>query len=198
MWWLVDQIVAHATSIGMVVALVWIGVGAIFASLIVLMRTSWGQQQPLRKCIVLSLMAHLLIAAYATTIHVMTPLTPGDGTLVRIGSIEGVGGMPAPRAGLPDGSPWVEERQPPENADVSDFLAEVEAIEAAAKQQIAEQAAVEKLLAAQAATPVEAADDPKPDETPTDPKQTDKIAADAAPAADTASPTPPIDPAANE
>jgi len=196
MWWLVDRIVAHATSIGMVVALVWIGVGAIFASLIVLMRTSWGQQQPLRKCIVLSLMAHLLIAAYATTIHVMTPLTPGDGSLVRIGSIEGVGGMAAPRAGLPDGSPWVEEQQPPENADTPDFLAEVAAIEAAAQEQAEEQAVLDKVLAAQTAAPVDPVADPKPDETPVEPKQLDKIAADATPAPNSTQPTVPVDPAA--
>lgn len=183
MWWLVDRIVAHVANVGMVVALVWIGVGAIFASLIVLMRTSWGQQQPLRKCIVLSLMAHLLIAAYATTVHVMTPYSPGDGSMVRIGSIEGVGGMPAPRAGLPEGSALVEEREPPENADATDFMAEIAAIEAAA----AEQAEIDKMLAAQEASKIDPVEEPRPEdpssnETPNEPKPPDNIAADTAPA----------------
>ncbi|HEY2839568.1 MAG TPA: squalene--hopene cyclase [Pirellulales bacterium] len=190
MWALVDRIVAHATSIGMVVALVWIGVALIFISLIVLMRTSWGHQQPLRKCIVLSLMAHLLIAAYATTVHVMTPPSPGDGTMIRIGSIEGVGGMPAPRAGLPDGSPWVEERQPTES-DAPDFLAEVAAIDAA----VEEQAAVEKMLAAQPAPlvePVEAAKEtePAPSETSAKPEPPEKIAETSPPAPDSTPPAP--------
>jgi len=165
MWVFVDQIVAQAASVSLVVGLVWLGVGVIFASLIVLMRTSWGQQQPLRKCIVLSFMAHLLIVAYATTIHVMSPATPGDGTLIRIGSIEGLGGIPAPRAGLPDGSATVEERQSEPDDEVPDFFAEMAEIEAAAE----EHAAMEKYLASQQPPAVEAANDSSEDP-PSDPE----------------------------
>ncbi len=52
--------------------LLWFGIAALIVALIVLMRTSWGQSQPLRKCAVLSLLAHLLLAAYATTVEIVT------------------------------------------------------------------------------------------------------------------------------
>ena len=49
----------------------WLGLTLLIIALIVLMRTRWGQSQPLGKCAVLSLAAHLLLAIYATTVQIV-------------------------------------------------------------------------------------------------------------------------------
>ncbi|MFV1967214.1 MAG: prenyltransferase/squalene oxidase repeat-containing protein [Pirellulaceae bacterium] len=43
----------------------WLGLGILTISLLVLMRTRWGQAKPLSKCIVLSVFAHILFITYA-------------------------------------------------------------------------------------------------------------------------------------
>jgi hypothetical protein len=50
----------------------WLGLTLLIIALIVLMRTRWGQSRPLGKCAVLSLVAHLLLAIYATTVQIVT------------------------------------------------------------------------------------------------------------------------------
>src|SRR5215813_4289501 len=50
----------------------WIGLAFLIVALIVMIRTSWGQSHPLRKCAALSLLAHLLLLCYATSIHIVT------------------------------------------------------------------------------------------------------------------------------
>ena len=51
---------------------VWIGLAFLIITLIVMICTSWGQSQPLRKCAALSLLAHLLLAVYATSVEIVT------------------------------------------------------------------------------------------------------------------------------
>ena len=43
----------------------WVGLAILTLALLVLMRTRWGQAQPLSKCVVLSVFAHILFIAYA-------------------------------------------------------------------------------------------------------------------------------------
>ncbi|HZZ72296.1 MAG TPA: hypothetical protein VFE24_08580 [Pirellulales bacterium] len=62
--------------------ILWLGLIVLIVGLIALMRTHWGQSNPLRKCAVLSLLVHLLLAAYATTVEIVTTVSagpPGDG-----------------------------------------------------------------------------------------------------------------------
>jgi hypothetical protein len=56
-----------------VMAVFWLGLVLFTAALAVLMYTRWGQYRPLRKCMGLSLLAHLMLASYATTIHIAGP-----------------------------------------------------------------------------------------------------------------------------
>src|ERR1700735_4291653 len=51
--------------------IVWSGLVALTLALLVLMRTRWGQSHPLRQCIVLSLVAHLLLGIYTTTVDIV-------------------------------------------------------------------------------------------------------------------------------
>ncbi len=52
--------------------LLWMGLAALIITLGVMIRTSWGQSHPLRKCAGLSLLAHLLLLCYATTVEIVT------------------------------------------------------------------------------------------------------------------------------
>ncbi len=67
-----DRLLDHLTGVDLLVGLVWLGLAALTVTLLLLMRTRWGQARPLRKCTVLSLLAHLLLAVYATTVHIVT------------------------------------------------------------------------------------------------------------------------------
>ena len=52
--------------------ILWAGLTALTIALLILMRTQWGQSRPLRKCTVLSLLAHALLACFATTVKIVS------------------------------------------------------------------------------------------------------------------------------
>ena len=62
---------------------IWIGVAILMVALLILMRTRWGQSQPLAKCVVLSVFAHLLLFLYAhgTRMIFNGPMPPGNDTI---------------------------------------------------------------------------------------------------------------------
>ncbi len=66
------ELLAFALTAQVIRWMVWAGLVALTGSLLVLVRSAWGQAEPLRKCIVLSLVAHCLIAIYATTVNIIT------------------------------------------------------------------------------------------------------------------------------
>lgn len=76
-----SNVVAFATSAGLWSAL-WLGLAVITAFLLLLMRTRWGQSNPLRKCAVLSLLVHVLIGMYATSVQIITAAGPSFGEAV--------------------------------------------------------------------------------------------------------------------
>ena len=52
--------------------LLWLGLATLIVTLTVLICTSWGHLHRLRKCAGLSLLAHLLLFGYATTVQIVT------------------------------------------------------------------------------------------------------------------------------
>ena len=56
--------------------IVWLGLAVLIVGLIVLTRTNWGQSHPLQKCAAMSLLVHLLLAAYATTVDIVAAGSP--------------------------------------------------------------------------------------------------------------------------
>lgn len=80
---LLQSAAAFLTSTELFLGVLWAGLAAVSVTLLVLIRTRWGQSQPLRKCFLLSLMAHLLLAGYATTVQVCStgPATSGEPTM---------------------------------------------------------------------------------------------------------------------
>jgi hypothetical protein len=75
----------------------WIGLAFLIVALIVMIRTSWGQSHPLRKCAALSLLVHLLLACYATTIQIVSATGGGHRGGVNLLFIDGYA------EGAPDG-----------------------------------------------------------------------------------------------
>lgn len=55
---------------------IWVGVAILTIALLILMRTRWGQVQPLSKCVVLSVFAHLLLILFAYTTKLLEPVAP--------------------------------------------------------------------------------------------------------------------------
>ena len=67
------HLLKYFTDAEPMVAVFWFGLMLFTLGLAILMYTRWGQYKPLRKCMGLSLLAHLMLACYATTIHIATP-----------------------------------------------------------------------------------------------------------------------------
>ncbi len=87
--WRLDRVLEVLTSMELVVGLLWGGLAVLTVTMLVLMRTRWGQQQPLRKCVVLSLLAHMLLAGYATTVQIVAGYTPEEEPGIRVSFVEG-------------------------------------------------------------------------------------------------------------
>lgn len=69
----------------------WLGLAVLTVGLAILMRTRWGQSQPLSKCLALSLLAHLLMAGYGTTVQIVHQTLEATGSrAVRITHVDGV------------------------------------------------------------------------------------------------------------
>ncbi len=67
----------------------WIGVGLLTLSAIALMFTRWGKKSPLRKCFVISLLAHLNLLGYAWTVQIVAHgIEQRFGESVRISMVE--------------------------------------------------------------------------------------------------------------
>ena len=84
-----DRLLEILTGTELVVGLLWAGLAAFTITVLVLMRTKWGQSQPLRKCLVLSVLAHLLLMGYATTVQIVTSSPSSREPEMRVSFVEG-------------------------------------------------------------------------------------------------------------
>ena len=76
------------------------GLGVLVISLLLMLYTRWGQHRALQKCLVLSLWAHILLAAYSTTISLLPPRMPAREEIIDVSFDDG----PGTRPGRPFGS----------------------------------------------------------------------------------------------
>ncbi|MCE5269024.1 MAG: hypothetical protein LLG00_14200 [Planctomycetaceae bacterium] len=106
-----NRLLELLTNIQPMLAMFWLGLALFSAGLAVLLYTRWGQYKPLRKCMALSLLAHLLLATYATTVQIVTPTPPAPAVVqlalcdVPGDASRGAGGQPASTAD-PHDQPW--------------------------------------------------------------------------------------------
>lgn len=78
--------------------ILWSGLVALTLALTFLLYTRWGQYQLIRKCLILSVLAHLLFAVYSSTVTVVVVLTEGElpETPVRVGRVVRTESVDAP------------------------------------------------------------------------------------------------------
>jgi hypothetical protein len=69
-----NRLLAISARIEPVMALLWLGLAVFTVAVAILMYSRWGQSRPLRKCMALSLLAHLLLAGYSTTVQIIAPM----------------------------------------------------------------------------------------------------------------------------
>jgi len=100
-----DRIVELLTSTELIIGLLWAGLAVFTITLIVLMLTRWGQSRALFKCLVLSLLAHLLLAGYATTVRIVANAAPEQEPGLAVGFVE-VGDSPEPEPVAAEAQPW--------------------------------------------------------------------------------------------
>jgi hypothetical protein len=99
------------TSIKLLMAMLWLGLAIFTIGLAILMYTRWGQYKPLRKCMVMSVLAHLLLAGYATTVEIMTPTVPPPQPTIQLTLGDGpdakaAPGGAGPKLALAKDQPW--------------------------------------------------------------------------------------------
>lgn len=72
-----DRFVAWLAQTPPIWIVVWVGLALLTLALCVLTLTRWGQSRPLRKCAILSLLAHGLLICFATAIKIVHSATEG-------------------------------------------------------------------------------------------------------------------------
>ena len=83
-----DRLLDFLTSMEFVVGLLWVGLAVFTVAVLVLMRTRWGQSRSLRKCMVLSVLAHLLLAGYATTVQIVSATPLSEEPVLKVSFVE--------------------------------------------------------------------------------------------------------------
>ncbi len=102
-----DHMLDFLTSTELFLGLLWAGLAALSITLLVLTRTRWGQSRPLRKCLLLSLLAHLLLAGYATTVQICSVGSqPEDESVMRVALTDAQTAPTDPGAVPPPPKPW--------------------------------------------------------------------------------------------
>lgn len=71
-----NRLFDQLTGQNLLLGIVWLGLVCVTIMLLLMMATRWGQSQPLKKCVFLSLLTHVLLATYATTIEIVGAAPP--------------------------------------------------------------------------------------------------------------------------
>jgi len=113
-----DSLLDLFRGTSLMAAVLLLGLAFLIAALMLLMYTRWGTLNPLRKCLALSLLAHLLVAGYSTTVYVAPAIPFLREQIIRVSlsekSPEGSGNaadaIPGVRTGATrpafDARPW--------------------------------------------------------------------------------------------
>ncbi|MGD0383069.1 MAG: prenyltransferase/squalene oxidase repeat-containing protein [Thermoguttaceae bacterium] len=73
-----NRVVDFFTGIDPAMGVLWLGLAAFTLGLLILRYTRWGQSHQLEKCMALSILAHLLLLGYVTTMRIVKPPLGGD------------------------------------------------------------------------------------------------------------------------
>jgi hypothetical protein len=101
-----DRLLAFFAGMGLLAGLLWLGLAVLTVCLLILMRTRWGQSRPLRKCVILSLLAHVLLAGYATTVQIVAAYPPPGEPVIHLSLVDGSSEPPDESLDAPEDKPW--------------------------------------------------------------------------------------------
>jgi hypothetical protein len=74
----IHRVFEYLTRLDLAMGIFWLGLVVFTVGLLILRYTRWGQSHQLQKCMVLSVLAHLLLLGYAATIHIIAPPAGGE------------------------------------------------------------------------------------------------------------------------
>lgn len=102
----VSSIAAFFSTVSPAWLTLWCGLVVLTVVLLLMMWTPWGKAKPLRKCVLLSLVAHLLMGVYATTVQIAVVSRAQSDETVAVSLVE----FPEEDAGAPirEPEPWEE------------------------------------------------------------------------------------------
>ncbi|HET6880720.1 MAG TPA: hypothetical protein VFI31_11225 [Pirellulales bacterium] len=103
-----DRWLDYVTGPHLLLGIVWLGMVIVTIMLLLMMVTRWGHSQPLKKCIILSLLTHALLATYATTIEIVgaEPSEPVIRTTIVDAESPADDGAKNSNAGQSASKPW--------------------------------------------------------------------------------------------
>ena len=102
-----DRLLEFLSGVQFVVGVLWLGLLSLTVTLLVLSRTRWGQSNPLRKCLVLSVFAHLLLAGYATTVRIVASVPSRKVETIHVSIADGESLRDeTPQLTEPEQKPW--------------------------------------------------------------------------------------------
>ncbi|HVX09825.1 MAG TPA: hypothetical protein VHC22_01365 [Pirellulales bacterium] len=104
-----DRWLDYLTGPQLILGIVWLGMVCVTLTLLLMMVTRWGQSQPLKKCVILSLLTHALLATYATTVEIVGA-SPGEpvvhATIVDTDPTSAQEGTASPSSAAKSTKPW--------------------------------------------------------------------------------------------
>jgi hypothetical protein len=106
-----DRLLEFLVRIETEMAMLWLGLVIFTTGLAILMYTRWGQYKPLRKCMAMSLLAHLLLASYAATVEIIPSIPLPAETITHVSLGDGpdenaAAGGSASQADKRNDQPW--------------------------------------------------------------------------------------------
>ena len=103
-----NQIADYLTSMDLAESVLWLGLAGFAAAFVILLRTRWGESHPLGKCMLLSVLAHVLLAGYASTLQIVTSVPPVGGGTVRVSLVDESSGPASGGGNSPSATqqPW--------------------------------------------------------------------------------------------
>lgn len=82
------------------------GFVALFIALAIATRTQWGQSEPLRKCVFLSLLVHVFLAGLATTVRIVSGTHLAEPVRIRVASLDELPERDDGQSAAPETQPW--------------------------------------------------------------------------------------------
>ncbi len=108
-----DRLLGFLTGTEFLLGLLYAAIAGIAVALVVLITTRWGQSRPLEKCLFLSVLVHVWLAAFSMTVRIIRPSLEGGQPVVRIRLVD------APLDKMSSAEPLRPEPEPPPAASAA-------------------------------------------------------------------------------